>query len=121
MDQIRWGILSTGGIARDFVEDLRLLPDAVVAAVGSRDLESAKQFAATHDIGRAHGSWQALADDPDLDVIYVATPHHAHFEAARICLDAGRAVLLEKPFTLDLPSTEALVEQARASGLFLME
>ncbi|MBN1170867.1 MAG: Gfo/Idh/MocA family oxidoreductase [Micromonosporaceae bacterium] len=118
---IRWGILSTGAIATSFVTDLRLLPDAEVVAVGSRKPETAKAFAERHAIPRAHGSWQALADDPDVDVIYVATPHSAHFDATMTCLAAGKAVLTEKPFTLDLPTSRQLVATAREAGLFLME
>jgi predicted dehydrogenase len=121
MDRIRWGILSTGSIARDFVSDLRHLPDAEVAAVGSRSPEAARRFASEYGIPRAHGSWQALADDPDLDVIYVATPHSAHHEATLTCLRAGKAALTEKPFTLDLAQAQELVATARAARLFLME
>jgi predicted dehydrogenase len=121
MDTIRWGILATGGIATRFVEDLKLLPDAEVAAVGSRSAESARAFADAHQIPRAHGSWQALADDPEVDVIYVATPHSAHHAATTICLTAGKPVLCEKPFTLDAPSTQDLISLARSRGLFLME
>jgi predicted dehydrogenase len=120
-DRIRWGILSTGSIASTFVEDLRLLPDASVAAVGSRTAESAERFAARHGIPRAHGSWQALVEDPEVDAIYVATPHTAHFDATMLCLAAGKATLTEKPFTLDVASSEILVETARARGVFLME
>jgi predicted dehydrogenase len=118
---IRWGILSTGSIAASFVEDLRLLPDAEVAAVGSRTDEAAAAFAATHDIPRSYGSWQALADDPDVDVIYVATPHSGHLDATMVCLEAGKATLTEKPIALDVPQTEAMVEAARSRGVFLME
>jgi predicted dehydrogenase len=120
-ERIRWGILSTGGIADSFASDLRFVPDAEAAAVGSRTLASASAFAQRHGIARAHGSWQELADDPEVDVIYVATPHQAHHEAALTCLRAGKAVLCEKPFTLDLASSEELVETARTAGLFLME
>ncbi|MEV0130831.1 Gfo/Idh/MocA family oxidoreductase [Dactylosporangium sp. NPDC050688] len=120
-DRIRWGILSTGSIASTFVEDLRLLPDATVTAVGSRTTESAERFAARHGIPRAHGSWQALVDDPEVDAIYVATPHTAHFDATMLSLAAGKATLTEKPFTLDVASSEVLVETARSSGVFLME
>jgi predicted dehydrogenase len=120
-DPIRWGILSTGGIAARFTEDLALLPDAAIAAVGSRSSETARAFAERYQIPRAHGSWQALADDPDIDVVYVATPHSAHFAAASLCLKAGKAVLCEKPVTLDLPSATALVELAREQGVFFME
>lgn len=120
-DRIRWGILSTGAIASKFVEDLRLLPDAEVAAVGSRSTASAQRFADAHDIPRAHGSWRDLVEDDGVDVIYVATPHNAHYEATMLSLGAGRATLTEKPFTLDVASSERLVETARASGVFLME
>jgi predicted dehydrogenase len=117
----RWGILATGGIAGTFVEDLALLPEAEVAAVGSRTPDAARRFAARHGIPRAHGSWAELAADPDVDVIYVATPHSAHHEATRLCLEAGKAVLCEKPFTLDLASSQDLVTLAGERGLFLME
>jgi predicted dehydrogenase len=120
-DRIRWGILSTGSIASAFVDDLRLLPDAEVAAVGSRTTESAERFAKVHGIPRAHGSWQALVDDPEVDAIYVATPHTAHFDATMLSLAAGKATLTEKPFTLDVASSELLVETARERGVFLME
>ncbi|MEV0566283.1 Gfo/Idh/MocA family oxidoreductase [Dactylosporangium sp. NPDC050588] len=120
-DRIRWGILSTGSIASTFVEDLRLLPDAEVAAVGSRTAQSAERFAARHGIPRAHGSWQALADDPEVDAIYVATPHTAHYDATMLSLAAGKATLTEKPLTLDVASSEALVATARERGVFLME
>jgi predicted dehydrogenase len=120
-DPIRWGILATGTIARHFVQDLRGMPDAEVVAVGSRSQEAADRFAAEHDIPRAYGTWQALADDPDVDAIYVATPHSAHHPATLTCLRAGKAVLCEKPFTLDLAQAEELVAAARTAGVFLME
>jgi predicted dehydrogenase len=118
---IRWGILSTGGIATSFVNDLRLLPDAEVLAVGSRTPEAAAQFAERHGIPRVYGSWAQLAADRDVDVVYVATPHSAHYAATKLCLEAGKAVLCEKPFTLDLATSQELVETARRKGVFLME
>ncbi len=120
-ERIRWGILSTGWIAEQFVNDLRFLPDAEAVAVGSRTAASARAFADRFGIPRAHGSWRALVDDPDVDAVYVATPHHAHFEASMLSLSAGKATLTEKPFTLDLPTSEKLVETARSNGVFLME
>ncbi|NJC69268.1 Gfo/Idh/MocA family oxidoreductase [Planosporangium thailandense] len=120
-DPIRWGILATGAIARSFVADLSLVPDAEVLAVGSRSQDAADRFAAAHGIPRAYGSWAELAADPDLDVIYVATPHAAHHEASLTCLRAGKAVLCEKPLTLTLAQAEELVEAARTGGVFLME
>jgi predicted dehydrogenase len=118
---VRWGILATGWIAKLFTEDLAHLPDAQVVAVGSRSLDAAQAFAQTHGIPRAYGSWAELAADGDLDVIYVATPHSAHHEATRLCLSAGRAVLCEKPFTLDRATSADLVDLARERELFLME
>jgi predicted dehydrogenase len=120
-ERIRWGILATGGIARSFVSDLLTMPDAEVTAVGSRSQDAADRFASAHGIPRAYGSWQALADDPDVDVIYVATPHSAHHTASLTCLRAGKAVLCEKPLTLDLAQAEDLASVARDAGVFLME
>lgn len=117
----RWGILATGQIAGRFAADLRLVPGAELVAVGSRTRKSAELFAARHGVPRAYASWAELAADPDLDVIYVATPHAAHHEAAMTCLAGGKAVLVEKPCTLDLATSSELVETARARGLFLME
>lgn len=117
----RWGILATGNIATTFVNDLRLLPDAEVVAVGSRAAGTAQTFAERHGIDRAYGSWADLAADPDVEVVYVATPHAAHFDAAMTCLTAGKAVLVEKPITLDRAAARKLVDTAQARGLFLME
>lgn len=118
---LRWGILATGAIAAKFTEDLRLVPDADAVAVGSRTADAARAFAARFGIPRAYGSWTALATDPDVDAVYVATPHSAHHAAALTCIEAGKAVLVEKPFTLDVPTAQELVTAARRRGTFLME
>jgi len=118
---IRWGVLGTGGIARTFAADLPLVPGAELAAVGSRDQQSAVAFAERHGFARAHGSWAELAADDEVDVVYVATPHAAHYAAVLTCLAAGKAVLCEKPMTLDRASSARLVQEARTRGLFLME
>ncbi|MFB8243698.1 Gfo/Idh/MocA family protein [Streptomyces sp. NPDC055952] len=120
-DTVRWGILATGGIAAAFTADLIDLPDAEVVAVASRSPEPAKAFAERFGIPRAYGDWSALAQDEDIDVVYVATPHTAHRAAAGLCLAAGRHVLCEKPFTLNLRQAEELVALAREHGRFLME
>ncbi|MEV6629889.1 Gfo/Idh/MocA family oxidoreductase [Actinoplanes sp. NPDC051470] len=117
----RWGVLSTGGIAESFASDLKLVDGAELAAVGSRSLETATAFAERHGFARAHGSWADLAADPDVDVVYVATPHAQHEAAALECLRAGKAVLCEKPMTLDLASSALLVQEARGHNAFLME
>lgn len=118
---MRWGILATGGIAAAFTADLVDLPDAEVVAVASRSEPSAKAFAERFGIPRAYGSWSALAEDEDIDVIYVATPHAAHRAAAGLCLEAGRNVLCEKAFTLNSREALELVALAEEHDVFLME
>lgn len=118
---MRWGILATGGIAAAFTADLVDLPDAEVVAVASRSRTSADAFAERFGIPRAYGDWQTLADDGDIDVVYVATPHAAHRAATGLCLEAGRNVLCEKAFTLNAREAEELVALAKARGSFLME
>ncbi len=119
---VRWGILATGGIAATFTRDLQQIPeDARVVAVGSRDPDHARAFAAEHSIPTAHGSYEDLAADPEVDVVYVATPHSHHREAAEICLRAGKHVLVEKPLTASPADTDHLLGLAERSGLFCME
>ena len=121
MSNIRWGVIGTGGIASAFVEDLRLLPDAEVVAVGSRRASSAEAFAREHTVPKAHPSYAELVADEDVDVVYVSTIHPGHHDAALLAIDAGKAVLLEKPFTMDAAEAQSLVDAARARGVFLME
>ncbi|MFF8428232.1 Gfo/Idh/MocA family protein [Streptomyces sp. NPDC016566] len=118
---VRWGILATGGIAASFAADLVDLPDAEIVAVASRSRESARAFAERFGVTRAYGDWESLAADPDIDVVYVATPHSAHRAAAGLCLTAGRNVLCEKAFTLNLRQAEELVALAKEHDRFLME
>ncbi|NEC86698.1 Gfo/Idh/MocA family protein [Streptomyces sp. SID12501] len=120
-ERVRWGILATGGIAAAFAADLVDLPDAELVAVASRTEASAKAFAERFGIPRAYGDWASLAEDADVDVVYVATPHAAHRAAAGLCLEAGRNVLCEKAFTLNVREAEELVALARERGTFLME
>ena len=121
MSTIKWGILATGEIAGAFTEELRLLPDAEVIAVGSRTPETAGAFAGRYGIPRAYGSWAELAADEDVDIVYVANTQNAHREAVLTCLRAGRAVLCEKAFTLNAAEAAELVDLAGRRGLFLME
>jgi predicted dehydrogenase len=118
---IRWGILGTGGIAGVFTADLLGLDGHEVAAVGSRAPATAAAFADRYGIGRSYGSYAELAADQDVDVAYIATPHSAHFESSRLCLEAGRAVLVEKPLTISADEARRLTALARARGLFMME
>jgi predicted dehydrogenase len=121
MHKIRWGILSTGNIAGSFAEGLAHVEDAELVAVGSRNAESAERFGVKYNIPHRHGSYEALAADPDVDVIYVASPHTGHLEHSLLCLRGGKAVLCEKPFTMNAREAEHLVAEARSRGLFLME
>lgn len=121
MQKIRWGILATGGIARTFAEDLKRVEGAELVAVGSRTKESAEAFARQYGVARAYGSYEELVQDPDVDVIYVASLHNGHMEHVLLCLNAGKAVLNEKPFTVNADETEELIRTARSRGLFLME
>ena len=116
----RWGILGTGWIADLFTKDL-VLTGHRVTAVGSRSQASADRFAAQFGIPRAHPSYEGLAADPEVDVIYVATPHPMHFANAKMALAAGKHVLVEKPFTLNAPEAEELVALAEAKGLVALE
>lgn len=118
---VRFGVIGTGGIATAFTRDLALLPDAEVVAVGSRTQGAADAFGDTHGIGRRHASYLALATDPDVDVVYVSTPHPDHHASARLAIDAGKAVLVEKPFTMDAVEALDLVTAARERGTFVME
>ncbi|MFF0554879.1 Gfo/Idh/MocA family protein [Streptomyces sp. NPDC004266] len=118
---VRWGILATGGIAERFTADLLTLDGAEVVAVASRAEASAKAFAERFGIPRAYGEWAGLFADEDVDVVYVATPHHAHRAAAGLALEAGKAVLCEKALTLNAREAEELVTLSRDRGLFLME
>ncbi len=120
METIRWGVLAPGRIAHSFAADLALVPDAELAATGSRSLERATEFAAAYG-GVAHGSYEELVSDPGVDVVYVASPHALHDEHTRLALAAGKPVLCEKPMTLDADSAAILFEEAASRGLFLME
>lgn len=116
----RWGILATGGIAHAFARDLRTA-GLELAAVGSRRQGSADAFAAEFGIAAAHGSYEALAADDGVDIVYIATPHPGHAEAALLALDAGKHVLVEKPFALNAAEAAAIRDRARERGLLAME
>jgi len=115
-------VLSTGHIASVFSRDLALLPEeAALVAVGSRDQATADTFAVEHGFARAYGSYAELAADPDVDVVYVASVHTDHAASARLCLEAGKAVLVEKPLTVTPGQAVEVLDLARKRGLFCME
>ncbi len=119
-EQLRWGILGPGGIADTFTNDLAT-GGHLVTAVGSRSLESAQAFAAAHGIPNACGSYAELVADPEVDIVYVATPHPFHAEQAILALNAGKHVLVEKAFTLNEAEARAVVDLAVEKKLVVLE
>jgi len=121
MKKIKWGVLAPGTIAKRLAAGLQEIPEAVRYAVGSRDLGRAQAFAEQFGFEKAYGSYKELAADPDIDVIYVATPHPQHEEAAVTCLNAGKAVLCEKPFAANAKQAARMIDCAKQNGVFIME
>lgn len=117
---LRWGILATGGIARAFARDL-LDAGHVVTAVGSRAPGAAAAFAAEFGIPNPHGSYEELVADPEVDVVYVATPHPMHADGALLAIAAGKHVLVEKPFTLNADQARRVAAAAAVAGVIAME
>jgi predicted dehydrogenase len=120
-EPIKWGILGLGNIARKFAEDLALCEDAELKAVGSRSLSKSNDFGKNHSAKCSYGSYQELVDDPEVQVVYIATPHVYHAELTHLCLDHGKAVLCEKPFAMGLTEVEGMISKAKDKNLFLME
>lgn len=120
MTGLRWGILATGGIAHAFSRDLRTA-GMDLQAVGSRSPESGERFAAEFAVPRVHSSYEDLVSDPDVDIIYVSTPHPLHAENAILALEHGKHVLVEKPFTLTGAEAAAVRDAARGNALLAME
>ena len=120
MSNFSWGILGPGGIARAFAKDLTLLEGHTVGAVGSRSLSNAQSFADDFG-GTAYGSYEELINDSTIDAIYVATPHPAHHDNVISALDAGKAVLCEKPFAVNAKQAQAMVDAATRNKVALME
>ena len=121
MDSVRWGVVGPGRIADKVVRDLPLVDGATGVAVASRSAERAAAFADRHDIPRTHDSYRAIVDDPDVDVLYIATPHPQHRAVALAALRAGKAVLVEKAFTVTPDATREIAALAAETGVFAME
>lgn len=118
---IRWGIMGCGRIARKFAADLQRVKDAKLTAVASRNLRKARAFAKDFPAAYTHGSYEELALNPDVDVIYIATPHSHHYENTLLCLQYGKPVLCEKPFAINSRQSKEMIRMARMKNLFLME
>lgn len=120
-NKVKWGILGTGWIAEQFTADLVHTVSGAGYAAGSRTMEGAERFAERFGLPKAYGSYEELVADPDVDAIYVATPHPYHHEHVLMALRAGKAVLCEKPFTVNSRELAEIIDEARSRGLFLME
>lgn len=118
---LRWGIIGPGRIAEQFARALTVVDGACLYAVASSSWQRAEKFASDHGATVYYNSYQALTEDPNVDAIYIATPHRFHFQQARDCLLAGKPVLCEKPLTVNASETEQLITLSKATGLFLME
>lgn len=120
-EKIRWGIIGTGDIAKKFASGLSMLSDAELVAIASRTRKTADAFGDSFHVPKRHSNYQSLTQDPDVDVIYVSTPHNLHKENTLMCLQAGKAVLCEKPFAINVNETMEMIRVARERKLFLME
>ena len=119
--KIRWGILGCGRIARKFANDLKLVDDAELIAVGSRSIDNANAFAKDFPVLYTHGSYEALVQNELVDVIYIATPHSEHYQNTMLCLENKKAVLCEKAFAVNSKQAQEMIDLAKAQKVFLME
>ncbi len=120
-DKVRWLILGCGGIARKFISDMPYVEGGFVNAVASRSLKKAADFAAEYAIDKYYGSYEQAVADPDIDAVYIATPHTMHLENALTAIEAGKAVLCEKPLTVNSLQAEKMIAAAEKKQVFLME
>jgi predicted dehydrogenase len=119
--RLRWGVLGAGGIAGRLVDAAHTYSNQRFTAVAARAMNRAEQFAADHGVARAHSSYDALVADPDVDVVYIATTHNTHAELARLAIEAGKHILVEKPFTITLAEAQEVAAAARGANVFAME
>jgi predicted dehydrogenase len=117
----KWGILAPGKMSAKFTRGLKLLGNATLYSVGSRDISRAKQFAEEFGFEKYYGSYEEFAADPELEVVYIASPHSHHFEHTMLCLRNGKNVICEKAFALNVREVEGMITEAKTRKLFLME
>jgi predicted dehydrogenase len=120
-DPFRWGIIGPGRIAHKFADALPVVSDGLLHAVASRNIKRAEAFAKKHNAPKSYGSYDEIVLDPDVDAVYIATPHPVHYENSKLCLLAGKPVLCEKPLTVNAAEAEQLIDVARLNEVFLME
>ncbi len=121
MKTINWGIIGLGKIANSFAKDLLTVEGCKLYAVASRSIEKAEEFSKTYNAIAHYGSYEELAKDPNVDVIYIATPHVKHYQDTIMCLNHQKAVLCEKPFAMNAKQVEEMISTAKANNCFLME
>lgn len=121
MKTYNWGILAPGRIAQKFASDLKLLPNAKLYAVGSRSKERAREFAEKFGFVKSYGSYEELAQDPNIDIVYIASPHTGHYAHSLLCLENGKSVLCEKPVAMNAEQYKLMIAKAKKSHLFFME
>ncbi len=120
-EPINWGIIGPGRIANNFARAFPVLPEGKLYAVASRNLQRAQAFADQYNMVRSYGSYEEMLDDPQVDMVYIATPHRFHYEQVVLALEAGKPVLCEKPLTVNAAETQKLIDLAHKKGLILME
>ncbi len=118
---VHWGILGCGKIAHKFAKDLLTIHNAKLHAVASRSLHKAQEFGNNYQTSSCYGSYEELSLDPEIDVIYIATPHVFHYENTIMCLSNKKAVLCEKPFAMNTSQVEKMIALAKKNQVFLME
>ena len=118
---VKWGIIATGKIANAMATEAQMVAGTQIEAVASRSLDKARAFAANHHINSAYGSYEELVTDPNVDLVYIATPHNSHYDLLKLCLNAGKHVLCEKPLVLNADQAQNCAFLAEEKGLFLME
>ena len=111
--KMKWGLLATGSISNDFALALKKTPNAVLHACASRSQASADEFAQKHGFAKAYGSYEALAADPEVEIVYIATPHAFHCDNILMCLEAGKHVLSEKPMVVNARQAEQCMAKAK--------
>ncbi|ERJ12497.1 Gfo/Idh/MocA family protein [Haloplasma contractile] len=119
--KVKWGIIGTGMIASQFAKGLKVVKNGTLEAVASRTLSKAETFKEAFSAKKAHGSYEELAKNPDVDVIYIGTPHTYHKENMILCIENGKHVLCEKPFTLNANDAKEVIDLAKKHKVFLME
>ena len=121
MTAMKWGVIAPGRIANRFAESFVALPDATLCAVASSNKERGQAFTKAHGFDKVYVNYEDLVNDPEIDAVYIANPHRFHFTSARLCLEAGKPVICEKPLTVNAMEAEQLIELAEQKQVFLME